>query len=242
MRARLISPDFKSQVWPGEGRMVNPERSPSAPTLILPWSSLLIFWQLRPKKHPQKTSTSLYCLSSSFHPRCFTPAGLSHLLRNYSTQQSSTPTHQTSDRNPFMHLQCVGVEEGKHALEVSEWNTRSLWGDVPVVCLCKKKKSSTACVCLGTSCQVQVLCWDLSSLLLFYINKVTANRQSFVFSYGQRDNQPIWHFGLFWWHRHPSCLRCSVGRGKGSERLSRSAETMDVAYSGKTFICTLHWV
>ncbi len=36
MPAWLISPDFKSQVGPGRGQVVNPERSPSAPALILP--------------------------------------------------------------------------------------------------------------------------------------------------------------------------------------------------------------
>lgn len=37
----LISPDPKSQLGAGKGRVVNPERSPLAPTLILLWSYFL---------------------------------------------------------------------------------------------------------------------------------------------------------------------------------------------------------
>ncbi len=54
----LISPEFKSQVGAGKGRVLNPERSPSAPALILPWS-WLIFWHLSGRK-----------------PRCFCPVSL----------------------------------------------------------------------------------------------------------------------------------------------------------------------
>lgn len=41
----LISPHFKSQVGADNRRVVNPERSPPAPTLILPWSRLIL-WHL----------------------------------------------------------------------------------------------------------------------------------------------------------------------------------------------------
>lgn len=55
----LISPDLKSQLGVGKGRVVNPERSPPAPALILPWS-WLIFWHL-----------------SGWKPRCFCHVSLS---------------------------------------------------------------------------------------------------------------------------------------------------------------------
>lgn len=79
------------------------------------------------------------------------------LLRNHCALQSSTHTHQASDRNPFMHLQCVRLEEGKHALEASWRNTRSPRGDLPFVCLgCKKQtKKNPTTTTWHVSIQVQ---------------------------------------------------------------------------------------
>lgn len=60
---RLISPDFKSQVGAGKGRVVNPERSPSAAALILPWSSWLILSTPLAKKTQSFYHVSLgFCL------------------------------------------------------------------------------------------------------------------------------------------------------------------------------------
>lgn len=61
----------------------------------------------------------LFTTAVSVSALVFTPVAPAYLLKNHCAQQSLTTTHQASDRNPFMHLQCVHLKEGKHALEAS---------------------------------------------------------------------------------------------------------------------------
>lgn len=137
----LISPEFKSQVGADKGRVLNPERSPSAHALILPWS-WLIFWHLSGRKPrcfchvslglclgfslllPRLTCWETTVHSRAWHPHIKPVTGIRLCICNVSVLRKENmplkPASQTRGRSEVIyHFVCLGCKKKKKLWQVS---------------------------------------------------------------------------------------------------------------------------